>query len=80
MTIDYKPKGVCSKSFSIDVEDGIILSINMTGGCDGNLKGLANLLVGMKVADAIPRIENIKCGSRPTSCPDQIAKALKTIQ
>lgn len=79
MIIDYKPKGVCCKSFSIEVEDDIVTSLQAIGGCDGNLQGLACLLVGMRVEDAIARMEGITCGPRATSCPDQIAQALKRI-
>lgn len=78
MTIQYTPRGVCSRAFEIEVEDDTIQSVRVTGGCDGNLKGLSSLLKGMKVEDAIQRLEGIRCGMKPTSCPDQLAKALKT--
>ena len=78
MNIQYTPKGVCSRSFSIEVENGVIGSIQVEGGCNGNLKGLAALLKGMKVEEAIQRMEGIRCGAKPTSCPDQMAQALKT--
>lgn len=78
MTIEYTPRGVCSRFFSIKVEDGIIQSVQIMGGCDGNLKGISSLLQGMKVEDAIARMEGIRCGSKATSCPDQIARALRT--
>ncbi|NBI68164.1 TIGR03905 family TSCPD domain-containing protein [Pseudoflavonifractor sp. 60] len=78
MTIQYKPQGVCSRAFEIQVEDGIIQSVQVVGGCDGNLKGLSSLLKGMKVEEAIQRMEGIRCGGKPTSCPDQMAQALKT--
>ncbi|MCI9156411.1 MAG: TIGR03905 family TSCPD domain-containing protein [Lawsonibacter sp.] len=78
MNIQYTPKGVCSRSFSIEVENGVIGSIQVEGGCNGNLKGLAALLKGMKVEEAIQRMEGIHCGAKPTSCPDQMAQALKT--
>lgn len=78
MTIEYTPRGVCSRFFSIQVEDGIIRSVQVIGGCDGNLKGISSLLKGMKVEDAIARMEGIRCGGKATSCPDQIAKALRT--
>ena len=77
MTIQYTPRGVCARSFAIDVEDGVIKSLNVVGGCNGNLKGISSLLVGMPVDEAIKRLEGIRCGSKPTSCPDQIAQALK---
>lgn len=78
MTIEYTPRGVCSRFFSIQVEGGIIQSVQVIGGCDGNLKGISSLLKGMKVEDAIARMEGIRCGGKATSCPDQIAKALRT--
>ena len=78
MTIQYTPKGVCSRAFQIEVEEGVIRSVQVTGGCDGNLKGLSSLLEGMKVENAIQRMEGIQCGLKPTSCPDQLAQALKT--
>ena len=79
MTTVYRPKGVCSREFQIETEEGVIRSIQIVGGCDGNLKGISSLLQGMKVEDAISRLEGIRCGWKPTSCPDQIAQALKTI-
>ena len=78
MLIEYTPRGVCSRAFEIEVEDGVIRSVQVEGGCDGNLKGLSSLLEGMKVEDAIQRMEGIRCGFKPTSCPDQLAQARKT--
>lgn len=78
MTIQYTPRGVCSRSFHIEVEDGVIRSVQVVGGCDGNLKGLSSLLAGMKVEEAVQRMEGIRCGGKPTSCPDQLAQALKS--
>ena len=60
------------------MEEGVIRSVQVTGGCDGNLKGLSSLLKGMTVEDAIQRMEGIRCGMKATSCPDQLAQALKT--
>lgn len=77
MTIQYTPKGVCSRAFEIEVEEGVIQSVQVVGGCDGNLKGLSSLLKGMKVEEAIQRMEGIRCGVKATSCPDQMAQALK---
>ncbi len=77
MHITYRPKGVCSQLFDIDVEDGIIKKVAVKGGCSGNLQGISQLLVGMKVEEAVSRMEGIKCGYKSTSCPDQIAQALK---
>ena len=79
MTINYTPKGVCANHFSIDVENGVIQSVKIDGGCPGNTVGVSRLLKGMKVEDAIARLEGIRCRVKPTSCPDQVAQALKTV-
>ena len=76
-TIQYRPKGVCSSYMEIDVEGDVIQAVRVTGGCNGNLKGICSLLKGMNVADAISRMEGIRCGMKSTSCPDQLAQALK---
>ena len=77
MKITYRPKGVCSQLMDIEVEDGKIESVKITGGCSGNLQGISSLLKGMDVNEAISRMEGIRCGIKATSCPDQIAQALK---
>jgi len=77
MTYKYTPRGVCSREFQIQVEDGAIQSVQIAGGCHGNLQGISKLLEGMKVEDAIARMEGIRCGFKATSCPDQLAQALK---
>ena len=77
MTIDYTPRGVCSQRFVIQVEDGVIRSLQVAGGCSGNLQGISRLVEGMPVKEAIARLEGIRCGMKPTSCPDQLAQALK---
>ena len=77
MIIEYDPQGVCSRHFSIDVQNGIIQDITIDGGYHGNLQGIAALIRGQKVEDVIQKLENIQCRSKGTSCPDQIAKALK---
>ena len=77
MVYDYTPHGVCSQHIHLEVEDGVICSVEFLGGCNGNLKGISRLLKGMKAEDAIARMEGTTCGPRPTSCPDQIAKNLK---
>ncbi len=77
MTIDYTPKGVCAQKFRIEVEDDKICDIQIQGGCAGNLLGLSQLLRGMAVEEAVEKLEGIPCGGKSTSCPDQIAKALK---
>jgi len=79
-TIKYTPRGVCSQKMEIDVENGVIQAVRVMGGCNGNLKGIASLLKGMSVEDAIARMDGIRCGMKPTSCPDQLAQALKGVQ
>ena len=79
MNITYRPKGVCSQMFQIEVEDGVIQAVSVLGGCSGNLQGISSLLRGMRVEDAIARMEGIHCGRKATSCPDQLAQALKTV-
>lgn len=76
----YKPKGVCAQTIDIQVEDGIIQSVKFIGGCMGNTQGVAALVKGMKVDDVIARLEGIQCGFKGTSCPDQLAKALKEMK
>ena len=80
MTYSYRPKGVCSQLMNIDVEDGVIRSLEVIGGCSGNLQGIARLVEGMPVDEAISRLEGIRCGFKPTSCPDQFAKALRAMK
>ena len=77
MTVEYTPKGVCSRKIEIDIENGIINKVRFVGGCNGNTQGISKLVEGMKAEDAIARMEGTTCGPRPTSCPDQIAKNLK---
>ena len=77
MTYTYRPQGVCSQLMEVEVEDGKVRRVEVVGGCSGNLQGISRLVVGMDVEDAISRMEGIRCGSKPTSCPDQLAKALK---
>lgn len=76
MTYTYKTKGTCSSNIEFEVEDGIVKDIAFWGGCNGNLQGLSRLVVGMQVKEVISRLEGIRCGGRPTSCPDQLCKAL----
>lgn len=74
----YQPKGVCSNAIDVEVEDGIIKSVEFTGGCNGNTQGISRLVAGMKVEEAIGRLKGIKCGFKSTSCPDQLACALES--
>ena len=79
MFFNYQPKGVCARQMTFEVEDGIVKSLQDQGGYHGNLQGISKLVVGMKVEDVIARLEGIRCGFKPTSCPDQMAQALKTL-
>jgi uncharacterized protein (TIGR03905 family) len=72
----YKPSGVCSRQIDIDIENDIIVNVAFTGGCSGNTQGVCALIKGMNVDEAISRLNGIHCGPRPTSCPDQLSKAL----
>lgn len=74
--IEYTTKSVCSRKIDIDVEDGKIIKVKFLGGCAGNTQGVAKLLEGMSIDDAIERLSGIRCGFKPTSCPDQLAHAL----
>ena len=77
MDHEYKTKGVCSRKINFSVEDGKVCKVKFDGGCNGNGKGVAALVEGMDVAEAIRRMEGIKCGMKNTSCPDQLAQALR---
>ncbi|MBE6707360.1 MAG: TIGR03905 family TSCPD domain-containing protein [Ruminococcaceae bacterium] len=74
--INYTPNGVCSRRMEIEVDDGKIIAVKIIGGCAGNTQGVSRLLVGMSIDEAIERLSGIRCGFKPTSCPDQLAKAL----
>ena len=76
----YMPKGVCSTKFDFEMNGDTIESLKVTNGCNGNLKGISSLLKGMKADEAISRLDGITCGFKNTSCPDQIARALKAYQ
>lgn len=80
MKYTYKPKGVCSREFIIDVENNKINDMQIIGGCAGNTVGLSRLLKGMNVDEAIKKLKGIPCGSKITSCPDQVARALEEIK
>ena len=73
----YKTKGTCSTSIDVELKDGVIDSVKFTGGCNGNLQGISALVKGMKPEEAISRLKRIRCGFKPTSCPDQLAHALE---
>ncbi len=77
MVFSYKTSGVCARSIQIEVEDEVVKSVRFEGGCSGNTQGVAELVKGMKVDEVIKKLENLKCGFKNTSCPAQLANALK---
>ena len=77
MNYTYRTKGTCSQAIQFEIEDNKVHNVQFTGGCSGNTQGVARLIEGMDVNEAISRIDGIRCGMRPTSCPDQLATALK---
>ena len=76
MYLNYRTQGTCSSNIELEVEDGIIREVAFWGGCNGNLQGISRLVTGMPAAEAVKRREGIRCGSRTTSCPDQLCQAL----
>ena len=80
MHYEYKTSGTCSRSISFDVENGKVRNVQFVGGCNGNLKGIGALVEGMDINDVIARVEGVTCGMKSTSCPDQLAQALKAAQ
>lgn len=77
MQYEYKTRGTCSQRILFNLEDGKVKNVQFIGGCNGNLQGISKLVEGMDVDSVIEKIEGIHCGMKPTSCPDQLAKALK---
>lgn len=75
----YQTHGTCSTAIQIEMDGDIIKSVSFVGGCNGNLKGISSLVAGMNARDAISRLKGIRCGFKPTSCPDQLATALESI-
>lgn len=75
--ISYDTKGTCSRKIDIDIENGIIRDVRFTGGCSGNTQGIASLVKGQNIDEVVRRLEGIRCGFKQTSCPDQLARALK---
>lgn len=80
MEYRYKPQGVCSTEMIINVKDNIVEDIKIVNGCDGNLKGISKLLMGMNIDEVIAKLKGIRCGYKNTSCPDQIATVLQKIK
>jgi uncharacterized protein (TIGR03905 family) len=75
--VRFQPSGVCSKLMNLKIKDNKILDMETVGGCSGNLKGIGSLVIGMDINEVIKRLQGLPCGSRPTSCPDQLSVALK---
>lgn len=80
MKFEYYPKGVCSTKINLDIENNIIKNFDIENGCNGNLKGIKNLITGMNIDDVIARFKGIDCHGKNTSCPDQIARALEAFK
>ena len=76
----YKTQGTCSSFIELDVEDGVINNVSFIGGCHGNLQGICSLVKGMRVGDVLSKLEGIRCGSKTTSCLDQLCKALREMK
>ena len=76
----YKTQGTCSSFIELDVEDGVINNVSFIGGCHGNLQGICSLVKGMRIGDVLSKLEGIRCGSKTTSCPDQLCKALREMK
>ena len=80
MTYEFSPKGVCSRKMRVELdEQGVITSLQVEGGCSGNLQGISALVKGMRAEEAVERMKGIRCGFKNTSCPDQLAQGLETI-
>ena len=73
----YQPRGVCSRQMEVELENGVIRSVNVIGGCNGNLQGICRLVQGQRAEDVIAMLRGIRCGMKPTSCPDQLSYALE---
>lgn len=80
MVYTYKTRGTCSRSISFELDGDTVKNVKFEGGCNGNLKGIGALVDGMKIDDVIARVEGIRCGFKTTSCPDQLAKALREVK
>lgn len=77
MKYEYTPRGVCSRKMILEIEDGVIADLKVEGGCNGNLQGISSLVKGMKIDEVIERLSGIRCSSKSTSCPAQLAEALR---
>ncbi|MBE6772137.1 MAG: TIGR03905 family TSCPD domain-containing protein [Ruminococcaceae bacterium] len=77
MNYQYKTSGTCSRTIDFEIENGKVKNVRFHGGCDGNLKGISSIVEGMNAEDVIAKLEGIRCGFKSTSCPDQLAKAIR---
>ena len=77
MAYEYRPRGVCSQGITFELEDGVVRNVCFTGGCSGNTQGVARLVDGMPAAEGLKRLSGSRCGIKPPSCPDQLARAIK---
>lgn len=77
MKYSFRPSGICAQGIEFELEDGMVKAVAFYGGCDGNHKGIVNLVEGMKAEDVIEKLEGVRCGMRKTSCPDQLAQGIK---
>ena len=77
MKYTYRTQGTCSQAIEFEIEDGVVKNVQFYGGCNGNTQGVARLVEGMKTEDVLARLEGIRCGFKPTSCPDQLCKAIR---
>ena len=77
MKLPYRPRGTCSVQMDVEVQDGIVTNVEVLGGCSGNLQGISKLVVGMPAREVVEKLRGIRCGMKPTSCPDQLSKALE---
>ena len=76
----YNTRGVCSRKIDFEIEDGIVKNVRFLGGCNGNLQGIGKLVEGMKIEEVIEKLEGVNCNGKGTSCPDQLAQALKAVE
>ncbi len=77
MVYKYKTRGTCARTIEFEIDGGVVKNVRFEGGCNGNLKGIGSVVEGMKADEVIERLEGIRCGFKTTSCPDQLAKALR---
>jgi uncharacterized protein (TIGR03905 family) len=79
MRMNYKTKGTCTRTIDLEIEDGVVKSVDFYGGCPGNTTGIKQLVTGMDAAEVVRRLRGIRCGMKDTSCPDQLAQAIESM-